>query len=168
MGVYVRLSQHVTGVLTSRDAVGGPGEITVSWSDGTKSVGRETWADKTGANVVFLDVSHPTIKPLPIASSQPKYDDIVEHLVFNDKETGLRPHTGRVMGFRGQEMASDTPVVMGDSGAAVVNSRGEVVGLVTYGENLIDVIGGKNVYRPSSGPGQPILWSFAERLIRRG
>jgi hypothetical protein len=170
-GVYAKLSDQVSGVLTCAHVVGSSPKATVRWADGTSTSG-DVWTDKTKADSAFIQTTHATIQPLPLASTPPQIGEQVEYCGFGGPSgMTLRPHRGEVLGYRGADMRSTAPVVSGDSGGAILNANAEIVGLSAYGENTISTVaaGGSswNVYRPSGGPGLPSLTAFATRIVER-
>jgi len=170
-GVYVKISDGVTGVLTCQHVVEGNAQARVQWTDGTWTEG-EVWTDRTKQDSAFISTTHATIPPLAIAADPPAQGERVEYLGFGGPAgRTLRPHWGQVLGYRGRDISTTAPVISGDSGGCILNERREVVGLSAYGSNTVATVAGEggpwSVYRPSGGPALPSLQEFVARVATR-
>lgn len=166
-GVYVRIGQQSTGVLTCEHVVRGNREARVQWSDGTWTSG-QVLTDREQTDTAFIAVQHATLQPLTLAAQPPQPGERVEYLGYGGPQQGtLRHHWGTVLGYEGRDLRATAPVISGDSGGSILSANHEVVGLSAYGVNTVAQSGQWSVYRPSGGPAQPALASFVQRVATR-
>lgn len=133
-GTYVILASGVYGIMTAAHVA----TATIEWQDGTRSVQTNRYDDKDGHDASFfqLDAPHPTIQPLRIATQEPKIGETLEVVGFGGPRRELRHYSGKVKGFEYDGVMSlDCAVAAGDSGGGILNSRHELVSVVSAGDD---------------------------------
>jgi len=170
-GCYVTLDGQRAGVLTAAHCVrGGSGAPQIRWSDGTNSAATEINTDRTGADVAFLEATHPRLQPLAIAATAPAAGERVECCGFGGPANQLRHWwTALADPFGPQDSSYTAPVIQGDSGGPIFNERHELVGVIAWGsgDQAIAQVGACNVYRSAGGPRYDVVRAFAERVSQR-
>ena len=130
-GVYVEF-EGVTGILTANHVGSSP----IDWLDGKDATIGERHKCRLGTDVAFIVAKHPSIQPLKIASTAPQVGERLEIIGFGGPRRKLRNYYGTVLASNlDTDLAIDCNVAAGDSGGAVVNSRGEVVTVVSAGDS---------------------------------
>lgn len=161
-GVYCELN-GCAGVLTVAH-LHPRGKLRVMFSDGVQCDGEAT-IDRFGNDVAFVYVSHPTIRPVPIASQNVRRTERVEFVTYGGPDRKLRHFVGAVSSV-GQRLEVATPVTHGDSGGPVFNQRGELVGIQSVGiGNTIATAQGFSVYQSSGAVPLPALTQFVQRCF---
>lgn len=133
-GVYVTIGDK-RGVLSC--AHGKSGDCRLTFSDGftaTKPYAR----DGKGFDLAWIEVAHPSLNPLTVATTGPRAGETVEVLGFGGGRGDLRHYELTATGesysthdwYRGH-------VLNGDSGGPVLNARHEVVGVMNVGSNEV-------------------------------
>jgi Do/DeqQ family serine protease len=136
-GVIITASGRI---LTNAHVVNGADRITVTLQDGTdlpaKVVGKDTKADLA---VIQLEGKMPALKPIPWGdSSQLRLGELVLAVgdglgVGKSVSLGIVSAKGRGLGIAEYEdfLQTDAAINKGNSGGALVNMRGELVGVNT-------------------------------------
>ena len=155
------------GVLTCAHGLTGQ-EATVKLQDG-RTVRARCTVDKNGLDIGFVLIPCQKHLPhIPVAWASPQPGDTVEFVTFGGPETRLRHWLARVAGSRGTKQEYSTYVVHGDSGGAILNTKGELVGVQSYG---IETVFGSYlrvpVYRGAGGECLPRIRSFLQRVLQR-
>ncbi len=176
-GVYVT-HKGQTGVLTVAHLVRGGRNVhnlTVRWSDGTKSSGVRHTVDKFGFDLCWVFVSHPTLKPIPLASTGPVKDQYVELVTRGGPGESIRHWWGRFLKsntyVRSRSEEYTTFVISGDSGGAILNRSKELVGINHSGSGtaagfLMDRNGHRwPVYRNSESTPFKDIQAFMDRVV---
>lgn len=173
-GIYLDLGS-VRGVLTCAHGLGKAREATVTFSDGSQARGTYTH-DKYDFDVAFIFVSSNTIQPVKFSLNDPQPGERVEYLGFGGPQQTLRHFYATVTKLDSRSLTTDGDVMSGDSGAAVVNSKGEVVGVQSTGN--AEGPGGKGykqftdstghtwqIYRDSNGAPTSSIRNFLRRVF---
>lgn len=169
-GCYVTLNGQRHGILTAAHCVRGGGAPSIRWSDGTSTAASAISTDRTGADVAFLEVTHPRLQPLAIAATAPAAGERVECCGFGGPANRLRHWWTALAGPFGQQDSSyAAPVVQGDSGGPIFNERHELIGVISWGsgEQAIAQVGVCNVYRSTGGPRYDVVRAFVDRVAQR-
>lgn len=151
--------------------------ITVTFADGSTAVGSLV-VERDRNDIGWIDVTSTTIAPLAIASSQPQPGETVEFVTRGGPESKLRHWFGRAITteteFDERARANletfkiDSCITHGDSGGAVVNMAGQVVGVSVAGVTEVYSQGGQHqIYRGARSPGFRPLRNFLDRLRGR-
>ena len=140
-------------VVTAWHVVRGPGEITVRLSDG-RSVGAVVAVSDVGEDVALLDLAEPVAVP-PVVLADPATLSVGQPVlvVGNDRNGEV---TAGIIGALGRETEDfprnffptwhhptdlvqiEATPMEGNSGSPVFNTRGEVVGTISFGIELGD------------------------------
>ncbi len=159
-GVYCEWNGFA-GVLTCAH-LNPRGTLRVTFSDGVTTNGDAT-IDRFKHDVAFVYVTHPTIRPVPIATHNVRAGDLVEFVTYGGPESKLRHFVGAVSSI-GQRMEVATPVTHGDSGGPVFNLHGELVGIQSVGiGNTIATAQGFPVYQSSGA----VTWTALTQFLQR-
>lgn len=153
------------GVLTAAHVISGR-SATVTWQDGQQRTGAAT-TDKFGHDLAFVAVSRNTAA-VPIARRGPRAGDRVEYVTLGGPQQKLRPFFATVRAA-GDKLETDGHVTYGDSGGAILNGRGELVGIQSVG--LGHAVGGDGSYKVFSGSGSApfrAAAAFVGRVIATG
>lgn len=133
-GTVVAVEDGVALIVTNRHVCPSPAAVVVVWPDGHRAFARWLGVDAQ-ADLCALEAVAPKDCPAcPPAASEPRPGEAV---AFYGYRGGFRPlkRLGAFLGFGG--FAGSDPVYMvgvpsapGDSGAGLVNEKGELVGVV--------------------------------------
>lgn len=166
-GVYVQAGS-VRGVLTCAHLfAGNPQTSCVTFSDGAQQCGKYT-TDKYQHDVAFVFVTHRTINPLHISRTNPRTGSSVEFVTYGGpRKSTLRHFSATVQAVGNATTNYTASVVVGDSGGAILNTSRQVVGIQSYGHQLIGQSGGARVFRGSGGPSLPHIRAFVTRVVQR-
>lgn len=151
--------------------------VTVKFSDGS-TASAALIVDRDKNDLGWLDVDSKTIAPLPIASSAPRPGETIEFVTYGGPESKLRHWFGRVndtglwfderTGAQLETMSIDACITHGDSGGAVLNSAGQVVGVSVAGVKPVYSQNGEHqIYNGARSPGFRPLRNFLDRLRGR-
>lgn len=158
-GTYIQYGDLV-GVLTCAHGLM-TREAEVEFSDGTKQVGVATTC-RFQHDVGFVRVTHPTIKPLEVATNAPAPGDQVEFVTYGGPaEKTLRHFLARVETVGG-ETIFDAHVMHGDSGGGILNMDHQVVAVQSCGRDT--VASNPPVYRGSTSAGFVHITAFLDRI----
>ncbi len=167
-GVYVTLGK-VKGVLTAKHVLSDL-PTTITWPDGTttKVTHENATQDKYGHDIGFVIAEKKNLRPLPVASIPPGPDDILEFAGWGGMQGRLRHWYGKVgtdnlVGM----VAYNCAILQGDSGGPVLNSKGEVVGVMTAGQGEIGRVENAKAFRKAYGPRPSAVIEFCQRVERR-
>lgn len=161
-GVYVSQGDFRC-VLTARHVISGAIELpTVHFLDGMEKSGEATIC-KNGSDLAAVLVTHPTIRPIPVAETAPADGDRVELVSFGGPEEKLQ---SLWMTVRGPGVY-DCDAIAGDSGAGILNERHELVGIQTHGLGQRSLSPSWGVYRGTGGVSHGPVKSFVERVAAR-
>ncbi len=141
--------------------------IEITTAKKTKYFIKEVLAEDKDADLIMLSVDLPKneVRPLSITTSPP---EIGEKVVVISSPFGFQQTVseGIVSATRpsknmGNIIQITAPISPGSSGAPVVNSRGEIIGIVSFqaieGQNLNFAISGGRIKKLSPGMGQPLV-----------
>lgn len=168
-GIYIDY-QGLKGVLTVAHVFDNSNDFTVTFADGTKARGSGT-IDKYRHDVGFIFTTHATIKPLSLSTASPQIGDRVEYLGFGGPGARLRHFYGDVIRLGGNTTEFSAHVISGDSGAGIINSCNEVVGIQSYGvDGNVGRQGQWTIYRHSGSTAWRPIQRFLGRVAgkRRG
>jgi len=167
-GVVVK-HNGATGVLTVAHVASGQ-SLTVTFADGTRKSGDYT-TDKFGFDLAWVMVKDPPVPAVPLATSSPKIGDRVEFVTYGGPKDQLRHFYGTVKSSDSKSSTFNVRVINGDSGGAIFNARGEVVGIQSYGQRTIatTVMNGTNwpIYDGSGSAPHSAIASFSSRVCER-
>lgn len=168
-GVYVDY-QGFRCVLTVAHIMDTSNSFTVTFADGTTARGSGT-IDKYDHDVALVFAAHATIKPLSLSTASPRIGDRVEYLGFGGPNARLRHFYGDVIRVSDRTTEFNAHVLNGDSGAAIINSRNEVIGIQSYGvDGNVGQQGKWTIYRHSGSTAWRPIRNFLGRVVgnRRG
>lgn len=174
-GVYVELADGTTGILTAAHVGSSP----IVWSDGTTNqfdkAYHERWNDKnyhdaaggnTNYDVAFITAYNPNIRPLRFSATPPQVGDQVEVMGFGGPREELRHYRGRVERIdQVGKMKLTCAVAAGDSGGAILNSRHEVISVVSTGDTTGFDNGEARAYTAQYVPRYTPVRDFLARLV---
>lgn len=135
-GVYIK-NGAFSGILTARHLVSRVQKVKVKFQDGTEKYGEWT-TDKFGYDVAFVFVTNKKIRPIELSQVPPKAGDKVEIMAFGGPERNkIRTYFSNVTEVNTRETIGSSDVSKGDSGGAIVNADGKLIGICTEGRNPI-------------------------------
>lgn len=129
-GIYIEYGD-LHGVLTAAHITEGQ-NTEVTFGDGAKATGEST-IDKFGHDVAFVFVTHPALLPVPMATTDPKPGEKVEFLTVGGPERRLRTFWATIRAIRDRVTEYNCDVLSGDSGGAILNTKGELIGIQSFG-----------------------------------
>lgn len=125
-GIYVEYGE-LRGVLTAAHVTEGQ-DTQVTFSDGTKATGKST-IDKFGHDVSFIFIDNSAITPVAIANIYPQLGDRVEFVTTGGPQHRLRMFWATIRSIGDNITEYDCDVLAGDSGGAILNTLGQLVGI---------------------------------------
>lgn len=163
-GVYIK-HDNLRGILTAAHITEGQ-NTEVIFSDGTKATGKST-IDKFGYDVSFVFVTHSTISPIPMATTDPRPGDKVEFLTVGGPERRLRTFWATIRATRDRITEYNCDVLSGDSGGGILNIQKKLVGIQVhgYGENILTAWNG-GAYRGAGSASCKPIRDFLGRVAK--
>lgn len=131
-GIYVKYGD-LRGVLTVAHIPIGE-KVTVEFSDGQKVTGKFV-KDEFGHDIAFVFVNNLSVTPVPMAEQDPLHGDRVELVTKGGPEHRLRTFWGTKQDAGTDITKYNCDILSGDSGGGILNTQGELIGIMAFGRS---------------------------------
>ena len=166
-GVYVEYGK-LRGVLTAAHIITGRKTV-VQFSDGMKSMADSSTIDKFGHDIAFIFLVAPGfITPVSMAKQDPLRGDRVELVTRGGPEHRLRSFWATVKIVGPGTSKYDCDVLNGDSGGAILNTQGQLIGIQSFGSKKIVGQTAWGAYRGSGSASCGRIRDFLGRIAKCG